>query len=390
MNSASAMRSIVEAKQHGVIVAAALALALFLGVAAKARGQGLPGNPDDECALAGMAFPLEPSPEFVPVTSNVQRVATSATTWQYAWRNFGPNQNPAAPLLVPSEPTSWDAQWFDQGYPRLDPYPSACWSTLASNSFGEGLGYTSAAREMDLPLGGRLGMNLLAAPSPGDFLDPAPTIGQSSLCLLPAGAAGMATGWQGASRPTLEGVVDLVTGLPLIKVTDLELPLDGATFRISRTRSANAAVTTYGNSPIADRIDGPDRWWDWVGQGWMASENPILLIDGHLPDVLTSQAPRTTTLWLDAHHSIPFQMVPHSDTQTVEYEAPPRFRARLEHNGTWHLSDENHSEDYWSTPPTQSGSCFRPHHQPEVRGPGVPGHNAGAAGLGAGGGQPEL
>ncbi len=69
-------------------------------------------------------------------------------------------------------------------------------------------------------------------------------------------------------------------------------------------------------------------WWDWTGTGWMASENPILLIDSALPDSIGSN-PRTCWLVLDAHHTIPFQQIEGTD----RYEAPPRFRARLTHNG---------------------------------------------------------
>ena len=73
-----------------------------------------------------------------------------------------------------------------------------------------------------------------------------------------------------------------------------------------------------------------DRWWDWAGQGWMASENPILIVDSAVPD-LVGNNPRTTWLVLDAHHSIPFQQI----ESTGIYAAPPRFRARLAHNGIW-------------------------------------------------------
>ncbi|MCW5757216.1 MAG: RHS repeat protein, partial [Phycisphaeraceae bacterium] len=62
----------------------------------------------------------------------------------------------------------------------------------------------------------------------------------------------------------------------------------------------------------------------------MISENPILIIDSALADV-TGDNPRTCWLILDAHHSIPFQQIESNGT----YEAPPRFRARMTHNGDW-------------------------------------------------------
>src|SRR5690606_9564115 len=126
-------------------------------------------------------------------------------------------------------------------------------------------------------------------------------------------------------RPTLHGQVDLVTGLPLIQSNDLELPFGGATFRLTRTRSARRT-----DNDLPKCVGSMDEWWDWAGAGWMIGENPILLIDAALPDV-TGDNPRTCWLILDAHHSIPFQQIESNGT----YEAPPRFRARMKHNGNW-------------------------------------------------------
>jgi YD repeat-containing protein len=214
--------------------------------------------------------------------------------------------------------------------------------------------------------GGRLGINLFTSPSPGDFLCPSPTLEGGSFCLLPPGSAQSGTSWQGAKRATLEQVVDLATGLPLLQVTDLELPFDGAVFRLNRTRSANHPANTGsgqysgGGSGVRD-LPGPERWWDWVGHGWMASENPILLIDCGVADLVGRRA-RTTWLWLDAHHSIPFQQVNHQPSgggpPVTTYEAPPRFRARITHNGVRAIPQPTSvpGEDpgpFWAQPPTQ-------------------------------------
>ena len=67
------------------------------------------------------------------------------------------------------------------------------------------------------PRGFRLGINLMASPSPGNYLPPSPTLGSSSMALLPPGASGAPTAWRDIGRPTLHGRVDLVTGLPLIQ-----------------------------------------------------------------------------------------------------------------------------------------------------------------------------
>ncbi|MFN7375246.1 MAG: hypothetical protein ACK5VC_06620 [bacterium] len=145
--------------------------------------------------------------------------------------------------------------------------------------------------------------------------------------MLPAGMGGMATGWKGQSRPTLDGQVDLVTGKPLVQVTDLELPFGSTVFRLNRTRSS----LTRSDDPGASRGNKwkpnvQDAWWDWAGEGWMLSENPLLLIDAQWLDAGTSDVPTTSWLVLDAHRSIPFQNIEGS----TRYEAPPRFRATME------------------------------------------------------------
>lgn len=213
-----------------------------------------------------------------------------------------------------------------------------------------------------LPFGFAININPVSSPSIGDFLPAAPTVGLSSIPLLPPGAAGLPTGWQGSTRPVLEGAVDLVTGLPLTQVTDLELPMGGATFRLTRTRSAIFAeldrVTVGPAARSAENVAQPwamGRWWDWLGVGWMAGENPVLLIDSALPDVIGPNA-RTCYLVLDAHHSIPFQQVnlavDGNGQPRVGYEAPPRFRARMTHNGTWGVGSGGNTAG-WVTPPTQ-------------------------------------
>lgn len=180
------------------------------------------------------------------------------------------------------------------------------------------------------PFGFRAPLNLLATPGLGDFLPPSPTLEGSSVSLLPSGAGQESTWWNDATRQTLQQSVDLVTGLPLARISELELPFDGATFRLIRTRSGNRADQARYGDGMWDAMAGVDRWWDWSGQGWMINENPLLIIDSAVAD-LVGNNPRTTWLVLDAHHSIPFQQI----ESTGIYAAPPRFRAKLVHNGTW-------------------------------------------------------
>ena len=141
------------------------------------------------------------------------------------------------------------------------------------------------------------------------------------------------------------GVVDLITGVPLVQVTDLELPFVGSTFRLNRTRSYERSHF-FGNGLIPGGTPAPiDRWWDWAGEGWMISENPFMLVDAYLGQAVPFRQPGPTT-WvvLDAHSSIPFQLL-----ENGEYEAPPRFQAVLKHSGGQWDSDKQE----WAVPPTQ-------------------------------------
>lgn len=177
-----------------------------------------------------------------------------------------------------------------------------------------------------------LGFNRFAQSSPGDFLPPAKDLQASSLCLLPDQDASSPTAWAGLTRPMLNNSVDLITGLPLIQVADLELPMRGATFRLIRTRSGDRTFSEWGKRPDqeSDGIGGnpSDDWWDWTGSGWMTSENPLLLIDSTVPDVVgktgSDEDPARIVLPLDAHRSIPFVRL----NDTGQYEAPPDSEQR--------------------------------------------------------------
>lgn len=208
--------------------------------------------------------------------------------------------------------------------------------------------------------GFRLNLNLLQAPPVGDFLPAAETLGKSTHCLIPTDGEETPLGWQGVTRPTLFGQVDLITGVPLVQVTDLELPLAGSVFRLNRTRSGDRIaelahrLDQSGGQSALTPFAAADRWWDWTGIGWMASENPILLIDSTLPEVVGTNPPTCYAI-LDAHRSIPFQLIETSG----QYEAPPRFGAVLTHNGHNriaydHDNDPNTANVWgWEQPPTQ-------------------------------------
>ena len=82
--------------------------------------------------------------------------------------------------------------------------------------------------------------------------------------------------------------VDLITGSPLHREIDLELPFGGAIYRHVRTYSEpwsslwheEEAVRTGAHTNFTrflPRSGGvaDEMLWDWHGQGWMMSENPI-------------------------------------------------------------------------------------------------------------------
>lgn len=197
------------------------------------------------------------------------------------------------------------------------------------------------------PYGFRSKFNPLTMPGLGTFMPPAEVLSDSSVALVPPSMESKELVWNGAKRATLHKKIDLVTGMPIQQANELEIPFGGATFRLMRTRSGSredmrtASIDSTNYSGLSDRVYANERWWDWAGQGWMISENPLLLVDSALPGPVGPQ-PVTTFLMLDAHHTIPFQRIESSG----QYAAPPRFQARLEHNGEWFNGD-------WVTLPTQ-------------------------------------
>ena len=156
-------------------------------------------------------------------------------------------------------------------------------------------------------------------------------------------------------RPLLDETIDLITGGALLQEVDMELPFGGALFRHVRTYAdtvpASSALPTLGWSSYDSPPIDADRVWDWQGIGWMMSESPLLLVDAGTPDAVPAST-RRTWLVLDAHHSIPFDFEPN----TGRYICPPRFDARLEHDGAWPGAASTQTQNWWADGPWTGAS----------------------------------
>lgn len=185
-------------------------------------------------------------------------------------------------------------------------------------------------------------------------------IGMSNSPLVPASVAGTTRAIYSV-RETLDGQLDLITGQPLIREVDLEIPFGGAVFR---------RIRTYSEAPSTGQLI--HNWYDkgswqrsrtpgWHGSGWMSSEAPLFLIDASIAQTMTTPdnlAPRCIFA-PDAQHAIPFiQQVSPAIGQSgnttngyvVDYIAPEWFDAILLHSedGEWDPTNNT-----WEVPPSE-------------------------------------
>lgn len=246
------------------------------------------------------------------------------------------------------------------------PFASVCWGTHREIETGSWLG-------PPLPEGGE-GCDPLFdlrgyAPSiytkvgvlQGDYL---PVSHHASVSTHPlAGAGGVFHGpLSTATRPALNDVVDLITGQPLIRESDFELPFGTTVFRHIRTysqipmftrESSDAMDYPTGTGPFESGL-----WWDVTGYGWMVGHSPLLLIDaayagwdtGEPYDGEAQNHIERCIFLPDAHRAIPFMSL----GEDGRYEAPPRFDAVLSHNGD-PADFESNSGDrhHWEEFPTE-------------------------------------
>ncbi|MCG3131835.1 MAG: hypothetical protein FLDDKLPJ_02645 [Phycisphaerae bacterium] len=173
---------------------------------------------------------------------------------------------------------------------------------------------------------------------PPEYLPPSADILSSSSPLIPRGAFAAARGPNVFPSRMTHGVVDLVTGLPMIQAVDFELPFGGAVFRHVRTFSADfdANYTLVGGAPLENLSV---TRWDLNGRGWMMSEQPFLLIDAEYAWMDAPQ--RRCVMIVDSFHSIPFLY----DENQEKHIAPPWFDAVFSDNGP-QAPDNRPSEFY--------------------------------------------
>ena len=216
------------------------------------------------------------------------------------------------------------------------PFESMCWYQGINARF-------SSYRRDGFPLN----INLWQGFGPGDYppLSTDPRLGSSPL------VSGEVRHFGGRSpyreRPTHNGAVDLITGQPLLRAVDFELPFGGASFRHVRTYSENFSKIWVQGHTYGGGFPAHGAFWDWNGLFWMMGENPILLVDARYSDlngkpIVTPDAKRCYLI-PDAHHAVPFLY------HDGDYTAPSWFDAILDHNGI----PDSVNDDEWATWPTE-------------------------------------
>lgn len=179
--------------------------------------------------------------------------------------------------------------------------------------------------------------------------------------LVPATVAGTGRAIY-TERQSINGKLDLITGQPLLREVDLEIPFGSAVFRRIRTYSEIPGTGLQAHNWHDYGSWQRSRTAGWHGHGWMSSDAPLFLIDAGIAQTMTvpqggrASAPRCIFA-LDAHQAIPFirQVSPainsagNAGAYNVDYVAPEWFDALLLHSGgVW--DGVNHR---WGTYPTE-------------------------------------
>lgn len=237
-----------------------------------------------------------------------------------------PNPDPLCNHVDPDEP--WESWcWFNVGHPLP-----------TTGLAGEPYLYKSSPWGLNLDLD----VGVVA----GDYAPLTRDVRASTSPLVPRDVPGNLASLGLPERQALENQVDLITGVPLLREVDLEIPFGTAVFRHIRTYSEpppSGDLEYLHSGNIHSGMHLNRMYWDWCGQGWMMSENPILLLDANwwgISDPADGTNDQRIYFLPDAHQSIPFVF---SDLDGT-YVAPPRFDAVLSHDGEWAV-------DHWECVP---------------------------------------
>ncbi len=235
------------------------------------------------------------------------------------------------------------------------PFQSMCWRGVAN------LQLACESTTLGPWQGFGLNLDLFVGPAMGTYPPVTLDIAQSTSPLLAREVEHFPGPVPYATRPMIQNVVDVITGVPLLREVDLELPFGGAVYRHIRTYGEPPSGTVEQTCRMAELIQqsewsGCNRhaaavYWDWNGQGWMVGANPILLIDSRYLGMDEDRERPRCYFMPDAHTSIPFRMIPNPvDPSKPRYVAPASLDAILdyENDGVW-----NPTEGEWTTRPSK-------------------------------------
>jgi hypothetical protein len=261
--------------------------------------------------------------------------------------------NLAAPLHAVDPCDVTDLNPHPCGNCGSTPYESKCWFSWARGIAG-------------VPMTGfPLNVSLWQAVGPCDY----PPISNNQLLSTSPLISSETSSFVGQSpfreRAVHNGLIDMVTGLPLIREVDFELPFGGAVFRHVRTYSEVPMPAMPPKHMFDYSVQSSDgAMWDWNGMNWMMSENPLFLIDCSMRGIVEGNDPLRCYFIPDAHHAIPF-IKSASTADPHRYVAPPWFDAVLKaseasdlegrpthfnlwlHGGAIQYTIEAHYEDMW-------------------------------------------
>ncbi len=233
-------------------------------------------------------------------------------------------------------------------------YLSRAYRTTHEHTVDDGTNPTTGFADRGFPrVGSPVGTRI-----PANYPPVTQDITMSNSLLVPASVAGTSRAIY-STRETINGELDLITGQPLIREVDLEIPFGGAVFRRIRTYTEAPSVGLNAHNWSDDGSYHRSRTPGWHGSGWMSNDAPMFLFEAGYAQTMTTPddlSPRCLFA-LDAHHSIPFiRQVSaavgqdgNAGNYNVDYVAPEWFDAILLHTGgEWDGTNKR-----WKTYPSE-------------------------------------